>query len=230
MPSSRPVQESPRDVQPWAEPLERILARLGADPATGLSEEEAQGRIAAHGENTIRSQPRRPAGDILLDQVKSLIILLLAVAAGLSLSFGQWLEGVSIVLVILLNVAIGFVTELKATRSMEALARLSRVKAKAVRGGSLAELPSERLVPGDLVVVEGGDMVPADLRLIEGNRLRADESALTGESVPVDKDEPPVAPDAPLAERSSMLWKGTALTGGSGRGVVTATEIGRAHV
>ena len=216
---------------PWSRSREEITGDLQVSPDSGLKPEDVRARHRRFGPNRLRVKKRRPAAAILLDQIKNLIILLLAVAAGFSLAFGQWLDGAAIAIAILLNVAFGFFTELRATRSMEALQRMSRVTARVRRRGENSRVPSEKLVPGDIVEVEGGDMVPADIRLIEASRLKADESALTGESVPAEKQIESLEPQTPLAERSNMLFKGTAVAAGSGRGVVTATgmdtELGR---
>ena len=152
-------------------------------------------------------------------------MLLLAVAAGVSFAFGDFIEGLAIGAVIVINAAIGFVTEWRAVRSMEALRRLSRVSATVRRDGQVRSIPAEELVPGDIVVLEGGDIVAADLRLLEASKLQADESALTGESAPVGKSIEPVEADAPVSERKCMLFKGTTVTRGSGEGVVVATGM-----
>jgi len=133
--------------------------------------------------------------------------------------------------VVLLNAAIGFATELQAVRSMEALRRLGHVRTRVRRGGRIEEVPAEDLVLGDIVIVEGGDVVTADLRLIDASKLQVDESPLTGESSPVDKTTAPLPADAPLADRTNMLFKGTAITRGSAMAIVVAagmqTELGR---
>ncbi len=211
--------------QPWTRSIEDIVEAFKASPDEGLDTQEAKKRKRTAGPNRIEQRKRRSAWGILLDQFKNLIVLLLAVAAGLSFSFGQWLEGLSITAAIFINAAIGFITELKAIRSMEALKQMSRVRTRVLRDGSTREIPAEDLVPGDLVVFEGGDIVSADLRILEASRLKADESALTGESVPVPKHTGLVAGDVSLAERKNMLFKGTFITHGSGKGVVTATGM-----
>ncbi|MGD2037070.1 MAG: cation-transporting P-type ATPase, partial [Desulfobacterales bacterium] len=216
---------------PWSHNGEQIAKDLQVSPDNGLNPDDIRVRRRIFGSNRLRTKKQRPACAILLDQIKNLIILLLAVAAGVSFAFSQWLDGAAIGIAIFLNVAFGFFTELRATRSMEALQRMSRVTARVRRRGEKSRVPSEKLVPGDIVEVEGGDMVPADIRLIEASRLKADESALTGESVPVEKQIEAVKPETSLAERNNMLFKGTAVVAGSGRGVVTATgmhtELGR---
>ena len=145
--------------------------------------------------------------------------------------FGEWEEGGAIAAVLALNSLIGFLTELKAARSIEALRALGTRSARVRRDGHTRLVPADEMVPGDIVVLEAGDSVSADLRLIEASGLAADESTLTGESVAVDKSTDPVPRDARLGDRHSMLFKGTAVTRGSGMGVVVATglqtELGR---
>jgi Ca2+-transporting ATPase len=162
---------------------------------------------------------------ILLNQFKSLIVALLGAAALVSFAFGDLIEAVAIVVVIFLNAAIGFVMEIRAVRSMEALRRLVEVNARVRRDGRIQEVLAEELVPGDIVLLEAGDLVPSDIRLAEASKLQADESSLTGESVPVSKQSEPIADGTPLAERSNMVFMGTSLTRGSCEGVVVSTGI-----
>jgi Ca2+-transporting ATPase len=210
---------------PWARPWQEILEALSVTESEGLDNQEAKKRRKQYGHNRLRSAESKSAWAILADQFKSLLVALLAVAAVLSIAFGEWVEGAAILAVILINAAIGFVTELRAVRSMEALQRMGSVEAKVRRRGQVQQIPAKDIVPGDIVVLEGGDVVTADLRLIEASKLQADESALTGESVPVDKQVEAVGEEAHLAERASMVHKGTAVTRGSGEGVVVATGM-----
>ncbi len=210
---------------PWARPVEEVVEALDISVEDGLDSEEVRRRRQRYGPNRLRSAERRGAFEILVEQFKSPIVALLAVATIISFAFGEVVEAIAIGVVILINAAIGFVTELQAVRSMEALQELSQVSAKILRQGQPKEVPAEDIVPGDIVLIDGGDVVTADLRLFEASKLQANESALTGESVPVGKQTDPVAEDAPLAERSSMLFKGTAVTRGSGKGVVVATGM-----
>jgi Ca2+-transporting ATPase len=191
----------------------------------GLDADEVKARRKQYGRNRLRDTETRSAWSILLEQFKSLIVLLLAVAAALSFAFGDWVEGVAVAAVILINAAIGFVTELRAVRSMEALEKLGSVNARVRREGQAQEIPAEELVPGDIVLLAGGDVITADLRLIEASKLQANESALTGESVPVGKGVEPLEGEVPLAERSNMAFKGTAVTRGAGEGVVVHTGM-----
>ncbi len=202
-----------------------MLEQLDVDPERGLAPAEAEKRRQQVGPNRLQSTEAKSWWDILIEQFKSLIVLLLIVAGAVSFAFGEWVEGVAISIVILINAAIGFVTELRAVRSMESLQDLGNVTAKVRRNGDVHEIAAEKLVPGDIVLVGGGDVVTADLRLTEASKLQANESALTGESTPVSKHVDPVEENAPLAERSSMLFKGTAVTRGAGEGVVVATGM-----
>ena len=211
--------------EPWARSFEDVVERLDVSVDDGLSPDEVKQRVRRFGRNRLRSAETRSAWDILIEQFKSVIVALLGVAAIVSFAFGEVVEAIAIGVVVLINTAIGFITELRAVRSMEALQELSQVNAKVRREGQPKEVPAEDIVPGDVVLVDGGDVVTADLRLFEASKLQANESALTGESVPVSKQTDPVEKDIPLAERSSMLFKGTAVTRGSGKGVVVATGM-----
>jgi Ca2+-transporting ATPase len=162
---------------------------------------------------------------ILKNQFESVIVWLLIAAALLSFYFGDFKEAGAIVAVLLINSGLGFATELKAVRSMESLRRMSEVRTRVRRGSKVLQIPAANLVPGDIVLLESGDLVTADLRLIETTNLEIDESTLTGESVPVAKSPESVPADCPLGDRASMVFKGTAVTRGSGIGVTTATGM-----
>jgi Ca2+-transporting ATPase len=211
--------------RPWSLPCQDILKELQVSPERGLTASQVSDRKSRYGLNELRQAQPKSAWRILGNQFKSLIILLLAVAAALSFAFGEFIEGVAIAVVIFINAVIGFVTEIRAIRSMEALRRLGSVNARVRRDGQLQEIPAQQIVPGDIVVLEGGDIVTADLRLIEASKLQADESALTGESLPVSKQVEPVDKETGIAERTNMLFKGTAVTRGSGEGVVVMTGM-----
>ncbi len=213
------------NTKPFAYPWETVLKNLNVSADNGLSTIEVKKRLKQYGPNRLREAKRKSAWLILLNQFKSLIVLLLAVAALLSFAFKEWIEGVAIVVVIVVNTAFGFFMEIRAVRSMEALQRLVRVSAKVRREGQIHEVLAEELVPGDIVLLEGGDLVPADIRLIEASKLQADESTLTGESVPVSKQIDPIEGDVPLSERLNMIFVGTSITRGSCEGVVVATGM-----
>lgn len=210
---------------PWAHEATEAVEYLKSNPDEGLSQKEARNRFQKYGPNRIEARKTRSVWEIFIAQIKNLIVLLLAVAAGVSFALGQHLEGFSILAAIIANVLIGLGTELRAVRSMEALQQMTKVQAKVLRQGTTRQIPAFEIVPGDIVVLEGGDMIPADLRLIESNRIEADESALTGESVPVGKEVDVLPEKTLLAQRTNMLFKGTALTQGSGKGLVVATGM-----
>ncbi len=207
------------------------MAQLQVPGADGLSDQAVSVRRQHFGPNTITSRRAASVLRLLVHQFMSPVVYLLGVAAALAFYFGEMEEGAAIVAVLAINALIGFVTELKASRSIEALRALGGRTARVRREGSVRLIPAEELVPGDIVLLDAGDAISADLRLLEASGLSADESTLTGESVPVDKKTAPVARDARLGDRVSMLFKGTAVTRGSGSGVVVATglatELGR---
>ncbi|MCF3974144.1 cation-translocating P-type ATPase [Paracoccus salsus] len=205
--------------------VEQTLDDLSVDPKQGLDEAEVRRRRREHGPNRLGAAEQASPWRILADQFRNLVIFILAAAAILSFAMGEIVQMAAILAAIVINAAIGFVTEWKAVRSMEALRSLGTVQARVKRDGTSATVDSENLVPGDVVLLDAGDVVTADLRLIEANGLTCDESSLTGESVPVTKTTEAVEADAPLAERSSMAFKGTAVTGGSAAGVVVATGM-----
>ncbi len=220
MPPSPATLEHPGQREP-----DQVLDALEVDPGQGLNREEARRRRQRYGPNRLREVEQEGIWTILLRQFQSLIMLVLALAAGLSLLFGKWIDGMAIAAAMVINAGIGFVTELKALRSMEALQEMDIPFATVRREGEQQEVEALELVPGDVVLVEAGDVLAADLRILEANNLQVDESALTGESVPVKKRREGVEEGTPLAETASMLFKGTAVTGGSGAGVVVATGM-----
>jgi Ca2+-transporting ATPase len=215
--------------QPWSAEPQTVLDALDTS-AEGLTTEEAKERLQRVGPNRLREMERRSLWDLFIEQLKSLIVLLLVAAAAVSIAFGEYIDAGAIGIVLLINTLVGFFTEWRAVRSMEALQEMSDVEVTVRRGGEKQRLSAEDLVPGDVVVLSEGEVVAADLRLIEASKLQANEAALTGESVPVEKQAEPADEGAPLAERASMVYKGTSITRGSGAGVVVAsgmnTELG----
>ena len=209
---------------PWAMDADEVVSVLDTS-RDGLSEDEVESRRERFGPNRLREIERRGVWQILWEQLRSLIMLLLVAAMVVSFLTGDTVEGLAILAVIALNTAIGFVTEWRAVRSMEALQKLGEVTARVRRGGDAREVPAHEIVPGDRVLLEGGSVVPADVRLVETDGVTVDESALTGESVPVEKGVEPVDENAELAERTSMVFRGTAVARGCAEGVVVATGM-----
>ncbi len=203
-----------------------------SDIENGLTSAETQARLAQTGANKLPEPVSTSPWRIFFDQFKSVMTILLVAAAGIAFVLGDELEGFSILVVLLLNALLGFVNEYRAEKSVQALKALTVPLAKVVRDGASRESPTADLVPGDVILFEAGDRIPADARLVEAWNLRLDEAALTGESLPVEKDfEAALPADAPLAERATMVYTGTAVVQGRGRAIVTATgaatEIGK---
>jgi Ca2+-transporting ATPase len=203
-----------------------------ASTADGLSSEEVRTRLERYGPNRLEVARPAPAWRILLDQFRSVVVILLVVAAGIAWALADTADAVAIAAVLVINAGLGFVTELRARRAMEALKQLDVPRAVVVRGGRTLEISARELVPGDVIVLESGQSVPADARLIESTDLRLTEAPLTGESLPVDKEAEQVL-DAPtvLAERINMVYQATVVVAGTARAVVVATgnrtEVGR---
>lgn len=195
------------------------------DAAKGLSQEESAKRLEEFGTNSIKHEKKKSLWLIFLNQFNSALVYLLIVAAGLSFFFQEWLDGSAILVVILINALIGFYMEYQAERSMEALKKLSILPAKVIRNGTTTEINAEELVPGDLIFLEAGDMVPADGRIARSSQLQVDESALTGESIPVEKQVAQLKEETTLAERTNMLYKGTFVTKGNTYGIITGTGM-----
>lgn len=216
---------------PWAVESGKVLESLKVDRLRGLSILQIRKRRQMFGLNMLREVKAKSTLAIFFNQFNNLIVFFLLAAAGLSFFFGDVVEGLAIVAVIIINTIIGFVTELKGVRSIEALRKLGSVGSRVRRNGKEKVIPAKALVVGDIVILEGGDIVTADMRIVAGSKLQADESVLTGESLPVDKSVDTVNKDALLAERHNMLFKGTALTRGAGEAAVVATgmqtELGR---
>ncbi len=210
---------------------EEVLNQFDVRPEQGLSAEEVRTREEQYGPNELEEETKPRPFLILFNQFKSIVILILLVAALVALVTARWPESVALFAVTLINTVIGFVTEYKAVRSMEALRQLGRQMTRVRREGQDQEIAASELVPGDIVLLRTEDFVPADLRLLGDGQARVNEAALTGESVPVNKSPDPVDTQAPLHERTSMLYKGTTIEEGEVEGVVTATglstELGR---
>ncbi len=224
------------DLPSWHElDVEAVLSRLSTHPEQGLSTKEVASRLQQYGHNVLTAVGRVPWYRVLFRQFTDTLIIVLLAAAVISFVIGEVTDAITILAIVVLNGALGFTQEWRAERSLEALQRMLSPRCNVIRDGEAREIDAAELVQGDIVLLEVGDRVPADLRLVEALNLRMDESALTGESLPVSKDIAPVDAETPLAERSSIVWTGTAVTNGRAQGVVVATgmttEFGRiAHL
>jgi P-type Ca2+ transporter type 2C len=204
---------------------------LDANAATGLTASEAITRLTQHGPNALPAAQRRSLFAILLNQFKSLIVLLLIVASAIAFVMSDVTEGIAILVVIVLNALIGFATEWKAARALDSLRNQAVPVATVRRDGIESQIPARDIVPGDFVLLNAGDRVPADARVMESIELQVDESSLTGESVAVMKMADPVTDaGAALGDRTSMVHMGTTVVAGRGGALVTttgaATELG----
>ena len=210
---------------PWHTlPADEILSRFDVDPERGLSGREAEARLQQYGPNRIRSGEMMPWWRIMLRQVADPLIYILLIAAVVSVVFAEYVDAVVILAVVAINGAIGFVQELRARKAIQALSEMSAPKAWVLRDGEEVEIPSEEVVPGDLVVLAAGGRVPADVRLLRADELRIDESALTGESEPVAKRREPVEDERAVpGDQFCIGFAGTNVTRGRGRGVVVRT-------
>ena len=203
------------------------LARQhGVDPALGLHPQEVNRRAQQHGPNEIRGRPPRSLLGLFFDQFKDFMILVLLLAAVISGVMGDVVDTVAILVIVLLNGVVGFVQVWRADKAMAALQQLAAARATVLRGGQAQAVEASALVPGDIVLLEAGNQIPADLRLIEIAQLRVDESALTGESVTVEKHSATLTGRVhALGDRLNMGFKGTTATHGRGRGLVVATGM-----
>ncbi len=212
--------------------FEAVKDSLHSDLARGLTQSDAARRLAQYGPNTLTQAQQRSTFSILLAQFRSLIVALLVAATVIAFAMGENVEGFAILVVIVLNAAIGFFTEWKAEQALSALQKQSVRVAHVIRDGAESEIPAAELVPGDLIVLAAGARVPADGRIIECARLQIEEAALTGESIPVNKTSELVEDKgASLGDRLNMAFLGTTITDGRGRLMVTATgtqtEVGK---
>lgn len=211
--------------------VQHLAQTLETDIAKGLSNTEAKSRNQRLGLNELSREKPESIFAILLRQVNSLIVWILAAAAIVSFLMGDMVDGFAVLAVIVINAATGFILEYNARESMEALRKLDTTPARVLRDGQIMEIPSENITEGDILVLEAGDLVPADANIAQANQLEVDESALTGESVPSAKRIEPSAGDAPLGDQHNRLFKGTAVTNGNAKAIVTAigqaTELGK---
>lgn len=197
----------------------------------GLSENEVKLRLLSFGTNTLDIKKKKTRWHLFLKQLKSPVIYVLIVATVIAFILGEHLDACAILAIVILNTIVGFIQEAKAEASLEALAAITAPRAKVLRSGVVSIVPSEEIVPGDILVLEAGDYVPADSRLLSAHQLSSQEGVLTGESLPVEKSAEEVEARSTLADRKNMVFAGTAISTGTARAVVIATgkktEIGK---
>lgn len=207
-----------------------ILTALQTNSVAGISQKEADKRTQAFGLNVYKAQKQKSILLMMLLQFKSPIVYLLFFAVAVTLYFQDYIESIAILAVIFINAIIGFFMELQARNSMNALREMDVIHSRVIRDGKMQEIPSEKIVPGDVIVLEAGDVIPGDARIIESNQLQCDESALTGESLPSEKNTEKLSKDTMLGDQFNMVFKGTSVTNGNGKAVVTGiaqqTQLG----
>jgi Ca2+-transporting ATPase len=226
MPNDAPPQNA------HAQRLDDLLTSLEVDRERGLSAREAALRLERYGANQLAEAPPEPVWRKLIAQFQDLVIWILIAAALVSGALGEWVDALAILAIVLLNGVIGFWQEARAEQALAALQRLSAPTGRAVRDGFLTSIAARELVLGDVIELEAGDSVPADARLIRAFGLTVQESALTGESLPVEKSSAAtLGEDTPLGDRRNMVYLGTIVAAGKGRALVAATaaatELGR---
>ena len=205
---------------------EEVLSELGTLADKGLSSAEVQARMATYGPNQLREAPPVSFWQMLWDQFNNFVVIMLIVAAVISAFLGDWVESAAIMAIVILNAALGVIQERRAEQALAALRKLASPDAHVIRDGSRQVIPARQLVPGDVVLLEAGNYIPADVRLLEAINLRIEEAALTGESVPVQKDASlRLEQDIPLGDRKNTAFMGTLVNYGRGRGIVVSTGM-----
>lgn len=223
---------------PYHYPVQDIVRALNTDPKRGLSSAEVEARLQKYGKNELPAPPPVPAWRRFVEQFQNPLTILLLIAT--AISFIAWLieqespipyESLTILAIVILNAALGFIQENRAEQAVAALQALTAPTARVLRDGEQKTIPARAVVPGDILLIEEGDTLPADGRVIESIALRVAEASLTGESTPVSKDSEPITQDVGLADQENMIFSSTAVTSGRGRAVVTTTgahtQIGR---
>src|SRR5699024_8659865 len=198
----------------------------------GLTEIEAQSRLKRYGTNELKEEPRKGLIARRIDQSSDILVIILIVAAVISIFLGEQRDAIVIMAIVVINASLGIYQEGQAEKALDALQEMTSPDAKVYRGGAVKIVSTKDLVPGDIVILETGDIIPADLRLIESSNLKVEEAALTGESIAVEKDSDiEYEKDVPIGDRLNMAYMSTMVSYGRGRGIVAATgddtEIGK---
>ena len=205
--------------------IEEVFENLGTS-LRGLTAEEARKRLLEYGPNELTEKAKKTPLMMFLNQFRDFMILILVAAALISVFIGELSDTIAIIVIVVLNAVVGFIQEYRAEQAMAALKKMSAQSAIVIRDDVPAAVPASELVTGDLIILDAGNVVPADMRLIESSRLKVEEAALTGESIPVEKNIKALHDEhMPIGDRTNMAYKGTFVTYGRGRGVVSATGM-----
>jgi cation-transporting ATPase F len=193
-------------------PAAEVAGVLECNPAIGLTQDEVEARLRAFGSNQMTARKRLSEWMRFLLQFHQPLIYILLAATVITLALGEWVDASVIFGVVFVNAVIGYLQEAKAGKAIDALAKMVVTEAMVRRGGKKLRIPSAQLVPGDVVLLQSGDRVPADMRLLRRRNLQIEEAALTGESVPVEKQAEPLPADAVLVDRTNLAFTGTLVT------------------
>ncbi|PKD21094.1 ATPase P [Salegentibacter salinarum] len=202
-----------------------VVEKLKSDADNGLDKDKIKDRQEKFGKNQLQEKSGKSILSIILSQLNNPVIYLLTAAALIAFLFGDIPEAIVILVVLIVNTIIGFWMEYQAQKSMEAIKKMDKTEITVIRYGKETELDAEEIVPGDILKIDAGDLIPADARLLEANELQIDEAALTGESVPVNKSTEAIDTEKQVADRNNTIYKGTAVTAGTGKAVVFATAM-----
>jgi Ca2+-transporting ATPase len=203
-----------------------VATDLDVNISEGLKYEEVEGRIKTYGTNSLKESKGKTLFQMVIEQFKSFIVLILIAASVLSIAIDEIVDGAVILGIVILNAVLGIIQEKKASNALSALKEMAAPRAKVIRDGKISTVESKELVPGDIVVLEAGDYVPADIRLVESINLKIDESALTGESVAVEKNADNIYDEEiQIADRDNCAYMSTIVTYGRGKGIVTGTSM-----
>ncbi len=214
------------DDQCHARRIDEIIGELQTHIDHGLSSREAAERLQKHGPNELTEKPRPGFFKLLLDQFNNFLVIILIVAAVITLFLGEYIDAIAITVIVALNAVVGVVQESKAEKAIAALQKMAAPNVQVLRDGEQSTIPARELVVGDIVILEAGNYIPADMRLVESVNLKVEEASLTGESVPVEKNAAVVLDkDIPLGDRKNSVFMSTLITYGRGRGLVTGTGM-----
>lgn len=217
-------------LSPWSQKSTKVIGDLNSDLSNGLSETKVVSASKIYGKNILQSEKTTSRLNLIFRQFNNPMVYTLILATGISMLMGEFIDSIAIIAIVLINACIGYAQESKAEDAINSLAKLTLPKARVLREGMIQTIDSANVVPGDILQLEAGDYVVADSRIVEAYQLACNESVLTGESMPVEKNTEPLEQSTPLAERANMLFASTAISAGSAKAVVIAigmnTEIG----
>ena len=215
-----------QDREAHGKPIEELVSGLQTHLELGLPQKEALDRLAKFGANELTERPRPGFLALLWDQFNNYLVIILIIAALVSLALGEYVDSIAIMFIVVLNAVVGVIQESKAEQALAALKKMSAPNAQVMRDGHQVTIPGREIVGGDIVLLEAGNYVPADLRLVESVNLKIEEASLTGESVPVEKNAGVVLDrEIPLGDRKNTAFMGTLITYGRGKGLVTGTGM-----